>query len=160
MNRYGDIIDFIIELEGGYVNHPNDPGGETKFGISKRSYPNLDIKNLTRQHAETIYRQDFWEKFNLDKLPPKLGAAVMCAAINHGAGRPIRWLQMLLGVNPDGKIGQQTLRAATACDINEVLIDFHIMREDFFMRNPNFDVFGKGWRRRVFKIFSFIERAL
>lgn len=160
MSRFADIIEFIIKEEGGYINHPDDPGGETKFGISKRSYPNLDIKNLTRQQAEMIYRQDFWERTRINLLPTKIAACVLDAAINNGSSRAIRWMQHILSVNVDGRIGQQTLLASNKCDINEFVVDYNIMREDFFLSLPHFDRFGKGWRRRLFRLHGFIEREL
>jgi len=68
--EFNKAIKFILNAEGGYVNHPKAPGGETKYGISKKSYPNYDIKNLTEEEAITIYKRDFWDRFQLDSLPP------------------------------------------------------------------------------------------
>lgn len=75
---FDQAVAFVLaeKIEGGYVNDPRDPGGETKFGISKRSYPREDIKALTRDRAITIYKRDYWDKPGCDKLPPKLAVAL------------------------------------------------------------------------------------
>lgn len=81
---FDKIIDFVLKSEGGYVNNPNDPGGETKYGISKKAYPNLDIKNLTLEQAKDIYRKDYWDKVKGDSLPYPLDMCVMDMAVNAG----------------------------------------------------------------------------
>lgn len=85
-------VDFVLKWEGGYTNDPNDPGGETHWGISKRSYPMLDIKNLSRNGAITIYRQDYWEPIGADALDPPMALCAFDAAVNCGVGRSAKWL--------------------------------------------------------------------
>lgn len=107
----------IIELEGGYSNDPDDRGGETKFGISKRSYPNVDIKNLTVEGALTIYTSDFWRPNRLDEINSQVIAdAVFALVVNTGSSAGIKILQRALNVsgsnvNVDGRVGVATLNA-------------------------------------------------
>src|ERR1700743_939548 len=90
---FGMDMTFVFKWEGGYVNDPSDPGGETNFGISKRAYPNVDIKNLTRQAAQEIYERDYWSKINGDTLEPNLACAALDTAINMGVSRAMQFLQ-------------------------------------------------------------------
>lgn len=89
---FGVDMTFVFKWEGGYVNDPDDPGGETNFGISKRSYPNVDIKNLTRQAAQEIYQRDYWNAINGDTLDPSLACVALDTAINMGVGRAKQFL--------------------------------------------------------------------
>lgn len=90
---FGRCIAFVFESEGGYVNDPNDKGGETKFGISKRSYPNINIADLTRQQAELIYKADYWHASAADSQPWPLCLIVLDTAVLHGVGRAVEWLR-------------------------------------------------------------------
>lgn len=116
---------FIFEWEGGYDNDPDDPGGETKYGIDKRSHPGEDIKNLTKDRAREIYWQEYWLKAKCEQLPPRAGEVVMNIAVNAGHGRASKWLQQALGVTADGIIGPKTLQAAALYtgDLSEKLLD-------------------------------------
>ena len=81
-------MDFVLSAEGGLVDDGSDPGGLTKFGISQRAYPNLDIRELTIEGAKALYRKDYWNRFSCDKLPPGIALLVFDAAVNQGAGCP------------------------------------------------------------------------
>ena len=87
MSRFDKFIPFIFKWEGGYDNDPDDPGGETKFGIDKRSHPDVDIKNLTKEHAAEIYRKEYWERAGCESCRYPLGEVMMNAAVNCGIGR-------------------------------------------------------------------------
>lgn len=89
---FNTCVEFILSSEGGYVNDPSDPGGETKFGISKRAYPNVDIKNLTVDGAKAIYKKDYWDAINGDCLDPDMACAAFDTAVNMGVGRARGWL--------------------------------------------------------------------
>ena len=104
-------FDILVGHEGGYVDHPDDPGGETKFGVSKRSYPELSIAALTLEDAKTIYREDYWDRVRADKLPPELRFPLFDAAVNAGVAQSIKWLQRAVGVRDDGVIGPITMVA-------------------------------------------------
>lgn len=91
--NFNKAIEFVLKWEGGYSNNPADPGGETKFGISKRAYPNLNIASLTKEQAVAIYRKDYWEKCGCDRLEYPLDVIVFDTAVNCGVQRALTWLQ-------------------------------------------------------------------
>lgn len=149
MSAFDQLIDRVLTHEGGYVNLVEDPGGETKFGISKRSYPGVDIKNLTRPQAIEIYRTDFWARVQGDQLPRAFAFQVLDAAVNHGVGNAVRWMQRAAGVADDGVIGPMTLAAVKRCDPADLVLKFNAERLDFYSKLSTFDAFGRGWTRRV-----------
>lgn len=150
---FDKAIETIMELEGGYVNHPNDPGGETNFGISKAAFPSLDIKNLTEKEAHKIYKDNYWDKSQCEKLPLELRLAMFDASINHGNKMAVILLQRTLKVKTDGIIGNITISKAHAYKGKlNLLINFLVTRELFYMNLSTFNHFGKGWSRRLFKI--------
>jgi len=146
---FDQCFDKLISHEGGYVNHPTDPGGETNYGISKRAYPSLDIKALTLADAKAIYKRDYWDRAQCDQLPSQLSYLVFDAAVNSGIGQSIRFLQRAVGVADDGSIGPITLSAAKRMDAESLCARFIGQRLDFMTRLSTFDVFGKGWSRRL-----------
>lgn len=124
MNR-DDIIAFVIGLEGGYVNNPQDPGGPTNFGITQRylnrahvDQPDLElpmlVRDLTMAQAAELYRRNEWAAVHGDELPPPLALLAFDMAVNEGPERAAVTLQQALGVTADGKIGPSTLAAATS----------------------------------------------
>lgn len=149
MTTFEKAFDRLIPHEGGYVNHPTDPGGETKYGISKRSYPHLDIAALTLAEARAIYQRDYWDRAQCDKLPPGVAFDVFDAAVNSGIGQAIRFLQRAVGVADDGVVGPMTLAAVRRRDAEAVQARFNGERLDFMTRLTTWDTFGKGWARRV-----------
>ena len=139
----------LISSEGGYVNHPSDPGGETQYGISKRSYPALDIKALTLADAKGIYKRDFWDRAQCDKLAPVLAFQVFDAAVNSGIGQSIRFLQRAVGVADDGSVGPMTLAAIQRRDSAELVARFNAERLEFMTKLTTWDTFSRGWARRI-----------
>jgi lysozyme family protein len=121
---FEEVLAFVLAHEGGYVRDPRDPGGETKYGISRRSYPGLDIANLTREQAAVIYRRDFWDGPGISRLPRELALPVFDAAVNAGCRPAVRWLQdalnaatgeldpVLPALEADGELGPATLERA------------------------------------------------
>jgi lysozyme family protein len=147
---FDQVFDKLINHEGGYVFNPHDPGGETKFGISKRSYPALDIASLTLADAKTIYRRDFWDRAQCDKLHPDLAFDLFDGAVNSGIGQAIRWLQRAVGVADDGVVGPLTLASINReNDTSAIRARYSGHRLDFMTRLSTWDVFGKGWARRI-----------
>ena len=148
---FESYIDRVLSHEGGYVNDPRDPGGETKWGISKRSYPSLDIKSLTREDAKTIYRRDFWDV--LGDMPDALKFQMLDAAVNHGMTAAFRFMQQAVDVADDGAWGPLSkaalLRYIERFGISDVLIRFLAYRLIFFTKLAKFDVFGRGWSARI-----------
>lgn len=147
-------VKYVIEDEGGYVNHPSDPGGETKYGIAKRSYPGLDIKNLTVSDAEKIYFDDFWTDAGVERLPEHLRYQFFDMAVNHGPHNATKILQRAAGVSDDGVIGPNTLRSIKGLSNTRLAAE----RSRFFIRivrnKPSQIAFLEGWINRVFKILS------
>ena len=147
---FDQVFDKLINHEGGYVFNPHDPGGETKFGISKRSYPHLDIHSLTLADAKTIYKRDFWDRAQCDKLHPDLAFDLFDGAVNSGIGQAIRWLQRAVGVADDGVVGPLTLASINReNDTSAIRARYSGHRLDFMTRLSTWDVFGKGWARRI-----------
>lgn len=160
----------LFHHEGGYVDDFRDPGGETNFGISKRAYPKENIRAMTKERAQTIYKRDYWDKIKGDQLPSGVDVVVFDAAVNSGVSRASKWLQEIVGVKQDGIIGPETIKAVVARD-RLVLIDRYSDRRLAFMRSAKgkdgkslWPTFGKGWERRVVAVEnhakSVMERGL
>lgn len=149
MDNFARAFALVVGIEAGYVNDPTDPGGETKYGISKRSYPNVDIANLTLDGAQAIYLSDFWRECSCDQMPWPLCLFVFDMAVNQGQPIARVFLQRTLGVAPDGVIGPVTLAAANRMT-DEQLALFLTARAMRYMQAPNFPVDGRGWFKRLF----------
>jgi lysozyme family protein len=147
--NYDEAFKIVIGHEGGYVNDLKDPGGETKYGISKRAYPTEDIKSLTLDRAKAIYKRDYWDKIRADELPKQVRFSMFDAAVNSGVVQSIKWLQRAVGTKDDGIIGPQTLAQLRAREPNRVAALFNGQRLKFMTTLPTFDRFGKGWARRI-----------
>lgn len=156
-----NAFEHILEVEGGYGNDPDDPGGETKYGISKRAYPGLDIGRLTKPQAYEIYDRDYWAAANCDMLPYKLGFALFDAVVNHGRRRGTKLLQAALGVKADGVIGPITSGTAMGSDAREVVVDFLARRGMFYAglaKRKGQSKFLRGWLRRLFILHKNLYR--
>ena len=153
MGDFPRCIPIILAEEGGWSHHRRDPGGLTKFGISSRAYPQLDIASLTRDQAISIYRADYWAKINGDDLPEGLDLLVMDTAVNLGVITAAMLLQEAVGVTMDGVIGPLTLRRAGQ-NLPGLLGDYCALRAWRYEINRNEDAFGKGWFRRLFRMHA------
>jgi lysozyme family protein len=149
MTRFDEFIERLLGHEGGYVNDPRDPGGETQWGIAKRSYPHVNIRTLSRDGAIAIYRRDFWQRIDGDSLPPAVAFQVLDAAVNHGITPAIRWLQLAVGVADDGIFGPVSAAAVCRADPCDLVMRFLAERLDFYTRLSTWPVYGRGWARRV-----------
>jgi lysozyme family protein len=147
--NFDQAFDRLISNEGGYVNHADDPGGETKFGISKRSYPRIDIKNLTRDEAKQIYRTDFWLRGQMDQYDGAIAFQVFDAAVNHGIETALRLLQRAAGVADDGHIGPVTVATIKSKSVTDMLMLFIAERIRFWTKLSTWPTFGKGWANRA-----------
>lgn len=156
MNRFRECLTHVFGSEGGYVNNPNDPGGETKYGITKRDYPHLDIRNLTLEQAGEIYRKNYWEPCHAPSLPRGLDLAVFDMAVNCGVRNAVTHLQEAAGTTPDGDFGPKTLAAVRAADPRRLLEDFLWLRARYYARitvkNHKLREFMPGWIFRVIKV--------
>lgn len=164
--------DFTVSAEGGSTADPADPGnwtggmvgmGEcrgTKYGISAASYPTLDIKTLTRDQALVIYRRDFWERNACEELPLPVAAVMFDTEVNSGPGRPVKWLQSVVGVPQDGDIGPITLRAVTEMGAPAVVHELLLKRLLADMQFAGARSFLKGWESRVVALSLFVGGLL
>jgi lysozyme family protein len=152
--EFNKAVEIEIEKEGGatITRDPDDPGGVTKYGISKRSYPHLDIENLTKEDAIEIYRTDFWDKLFLDDFPPTLRLIVFDSAINQGVAAAAGMLQAVVGTKVDGKIGPQTIAKVEASNLHRVIKLFSTARLNRYRRHPKWKKYGDGWTNRLFDI--------
>lgn len=146
---WDSAFDLLMLNEGGYVNDANDSGGETKYGISKKAYPYLDIPSLSLEQAKSIYRKDYWDRCKCDYIPDALSVAVFDFAVNSGIKTAIKKLQIALGVKADGIIGNQTVGACNRLPIKKVLNDYMDLRLDYLMSLKKWSIYGKGWGNRV-----------
>lgn len=147
--KFESAVEHVLAKEGGYVNHPRDPGGETNWGISKRAYPMLDIRGLTREDAKEIYKRDYWVKPGIEKLPHWLRLMVFESAVNQGAQVAVALLQAALGVKPDGDLGPVSLEALSKVNQEKLLQAYTRFRLNRYFDDRNFPVFGEGWIRRL-----------
>lgn len=150
---FDDIFERVIGHEGGYVNNPKDPGGETNWGITKTTalatgYTG-EMRALTRDRAKEIYRVAFWQRINGDQFPPAVAFQLFDACVNHGIGNGIRMLQRAAGVADDGKVGPVSLAAINAKPVTDLLVLFNAERLAFYTKLSTFDTFGRGWVNRV-----------
>lgn len=145
-------IDVILRCEGGECNDPADPGGHTKFGISARAYPDLDIGKLTISQASQIYRTDYWAPNDCDELPYWAALCVFDSAVNMGRGSAVKFLQQVAKVSLDGKIGPITKRVIKHMEPEEGIADFMSFRMQAYSKMRGWDRYGRGWSRRCFTI--------
>ena len=139
----------VIGHEGGFVDDPRDPGGATKYGISQRQYPDLDIRNLTLAQAQQLYFRDYWLPMRGDDLPEAIAIEVFDAAVNHGVRQAGRLMQRALRVADDGYIGPVTIAAARSVDPARFLARFNGERLMFYTDLATWPHHGRGWARRV-----------
>ena len=148
MSAFDEAFETLIGHEGGYTNNPDDPGGETKFGISKRSYPVVNIRDLTPEQAKAIYKRDFWDVVRGDDWPYVLSFQLFDAAVNSGPTQAVKWLQAAVGATQDGKLGPLT-KAAVAALPPLVVAARMTGHRLIAMTNMRWSTFGKGWARRI-----------
>ena len=146
---FDEAFEILIGHEGGYVNHPIDPGGETNFGISKRSYPHEDIKGMTLSRAKMIYERDYWRPSGAANVDPIIAFDLYDTAVNAGVKTAIRFLQRAAGVADDGVIGPKTLSAVKSFDPYRLVARFNGHRLDHLNNLPQWPSFGKGWAQRI-----------
>lgn len=153
MDRFNDVaMPWILQAEGGYVDDPVDPGGETNMGICKRSYPHLDIKNLTVDQVREIYRRDYWQAAGCHLMPPRLDVAVFDGAVLQGPATAVKQLQKVLGVMTDGDVGPQTLAAIQHAD-NDLIYRLlaHRLRKQTKMKG--WKDFSASWSMRILNLY-------
>ena len=149
---FAKALEIVLKHEGGYVNDPDDAGGETNKGISKRAYPNLDIKNITDEEVANIYKRDYWDKCSCDRLPSYLKLFVFDTAVNMGVGRAKKMLQQAVDTVVDGVVGPNTLRQAGKVRKNYAimnLVGLRWARYHEIAKRGNNKKFLNGWLNRL-----------
>ena len=149
---FDKAFQLTVGLEGGYSNNPADPGLETKYGISKRSYPSVDIKSLTLEQAQAIYRRDYWQAASCERMPPKIAIAVFDAAVHHGPKTAVKLLQRALRVADDGEYGRITHGTLQSRDTNETLDLLLAQRAIYLTTCPAWPTYKLGWLKRLFNL--------
>lgn len=151
----------LLKHEGGYVNHPADPGGRTNLGVTQRvyedwvGYPVSEkiMRGLTPDHVRALYRVKYWDRVKGDELPDGLDLCVFDFGVNAGPSRAKRYLQMLVGAKPDGIIGPNTMQAlkdkASEVGAKELIRGYSDLRHQYYRKLRHFKTFGRGWTRRV-----------
>jgi lysozyme family protein len=160
-DNFAEALEHVLKHEGGYVNHPSDPGGMTNLGVTKRVWEEWigrqvdekTMRELTPAVVGPMYRAKYWDKVKGDELPTGVDYVVFDAAVNSGPGRAAKWLQACVGVEPDGGIGPKTL-AAVAAFKGDLVDDYSKRRLSFLMDLPHWPTFSKGWSRRVAEVRS------
>lgn len=154
---WNKAFEMVIGNEGGYVNDPYDKGGETKYGISKKQYPHVDIPNLTLEQARDIYHKDYWCRYKCDCLPDAVGLVLFDSVVNSNAKRMIKLLQETLGVSADGIMGNQTIGACNRLPLKKIINDFLDKRLAYLMTLSDWKRFGKGWSNRIKRVREYAE---
>ena len=157
---FDQSVALVLLHEGGFVQHPRDPGGATKFGITRETLAQArgafasieDVRRLTRDEAASIYRRFYWNAVRADELPVGLGLALFDLAVNSGPTRAVKMLQKALRIDQDGLIGPLTLKAAADAHTPDTIRRLTRERLGFLARLATWSVFGRGWRRRVLAV--------
>ena len=154
--NYDHCLEMVLHHEGGYVDHPDDPGGETNMGITKRVWEEWggekDMIDLEVEDVRPIYRENYWDRVKGDHLPSGLDLCVFDFGVNAGTGRAAKLLQKLVGATPDGAIGPNTLAKVDNFIAQETLegtiTEYQHQRQRYYESLKHFETFGRGWTRR------------
>jgi lysozyme family protein len=147
--KFDDAFKRLIGHEGALSDDPNDPGGLTKYGISQRSYPNVDIKALTLDEAKSIYKRDYWNAVQMEHLPEGIRFDLFDMAVNSGVSQAVKTLQRAVGAGEDGKLGPVTIACVRDLSDAQVVARFNGARLMFMTNLMTWQHFGKGWARRI-----------
>ena len=156
-SNYDKCLETILHHEGGYVNHPKDPGGETNLGVTKRVYlehgGTKDMKDLLVEDVAPIYKKGYWDKMKCDDIPSGLDLCLFDFGVNAGPGRAAKFLQSMIGTTVDGGIGPNTLAKLEEYirenGEHEAVNKYQEMRQKYYEKLSTFATFGRGWTRRV-----------
>lgn len=147
--NFDQAFEKLIGHEGGYVNNPADPGGETRYGISRRAYPLENIKAMTLDRAKVLYLHDYWGPAGCDAVPDAIKFDLFDMAVNSGPVAAIKNLQRAVGVAVDGMLGPLTLQAINGMPAPCVLARFNGHRLDLMADLKSWPVFSRGWAKRI-----------
>jgi lysozyme family protein len=151
--QFDTAFSLLLGHEGDFSDHPDDPGGKTRFGVTEAVAREVgyrgDMRDLPVDLAKRIYLEKYWKPVRADDLPPAVRYAVFDAAVNSGPAQATRWLQRALGVDPDGVIGPKTLTAAYAANPDALRARMLAQRLRFMAGLANWPAFSRGWSRRI-----------
>ena len=174
-HNFDKSVEYILEHEGGYVDHPKDPGGATNKGITIATFCRYvkpkgtkeDLKQLTTEQAKIVYKAQYWDKVLGDELPSGVDHAVFDFAVNSGPRRAALYLQKVVGVTQDGKLGPNTLKATEAIPkivVINTLMDKRLAYMKRIKRGELWKTFGRGWQKRIDRVraesLQFISPAI
>ena len=163
IDNFAKSLEFVLRSEGGYVNNPKDPGGETMMGVTKNAWSTWlkrtimpgEMAKLTVADITPFYKALYWDKSYCNQLPTGLDYMVFDASVNMGVGQSIRLLQKSLGCVADGVIGPNTMKAINDADTKTLIDKFSAQKEMFYRSLALFNTFGKGWLRRTAEVKQF-----
>jgi lysozyme family protein len=155
-SNFDKCLAMLMKHEGGFVNHPRDPGGMTNLGVTQAVYEQTigrkvtewEMRNLRVSDVAEIYRKQYWNRCRCDQLPGGVDWAVFDWSVNSGVSRASRGLQKSVSALPDGQIGPLTLQAVANFDPVEIIDSMHAIRQRFYERLATFNTFGRGWTAR------------
>ena len=155
MSNFDKAVGHVLRHEGGYVNDPQDPGGETIYGITRRDHPEAWASGRPSiEQAKAIYKSDYWTPLKCESLRYPLALIVFDTGVNCGNNRAAKLLQRALGLKEDGVIGPITISAANQADLSELLDQYADLRLSHYRSLSTFKRFGKGWSRRVMDMLA------
>ena len=159
MSKFDEIIEVVLEHEGGYVNDPKDPGGETNYGIAKRSHPDVDIKNLTKEGAKEIYKEVYWDKNKVESLPEELWHIYFDMCVNQGKSRAVKIIQRAVNgkggsLDVDGGMGPMTIAAIGKSRVELDRVRAYRVKyyADLVTKKPDLERFYFGWFKRALEV--------
>tara|TARA_R110000868_G_scaffold85479_5_gene240467 strand:- start:2956 stop:3468 length:513 start_codon:yes stop_codon:yes gene_type:complete len=154
-SNFKECLDLVLQSEGGWVNHKDDPGGETNLGVTKRvweeyvGHPVESLKKLTKDDVAPLYELKYWRPCYCEVLPRGLDFVVFSMGVNAGPGRSVKLLQQSIGCVPDGVIGPRTRELISASNSANLIAKFSETRREYYKSLKTFPIFGKGWIARV-----------
>ena len=160
LSNWPTSLALMLKSEGGFVNHPSDPGGMTNLGVTKKAWgayvgrqvDEAEMRALTPEIVAPLYKTQYWNPCKCDALPLGIDYAVFDFAVNAGVGRASKTMQAALGTAADGIVGPATIGVAINADPDHFLEKFSAAKEQFYRNLPTFEHFGKGWLRRVSEV--------
>jgi len=156
-NNFERSLALVLQHEGGYVNHPSDPGGRTNLGVTQRVWEDYvghkvdeaEMRSLTKEMVSPLYRKEYWDAVHGDKLPCGADYLAFDFAVNAGSFRCIKTIQRALNITADGVIGPVTVKAIQDTNAEDFINNFSAAKESFYRGLTTFPTFGKGWLNRV-----------
>lgn len=150
---FDEAFEALLRAEGGYSDHPADPGGATRFGVTQAVARSEGYKGDMREYplsdAKRVYRKRYWTALRLEEVPPGIRFDLFDAAVNSGTAQAIKWAQRILQIPDDGKVGPVTIQALNTVNVNKFLAKYNAARLHFLTSLPGWANFGRGWARRI-----------